>query len=124
MANTAFLDYLGPLLTIVLFLIIILMETLVLRGLKWGSQWASFTDSVIVNIVSALAGVFLFAFSGTALNLGLAPLLLILGTLTVLIEGVILTLMKRHPLHQTWIAAVAINVVSFAFIYVLLSHIT
>ncbi|MGZ5521025.1 MAG: hypothetical protein ACXWET_04570 [Halobacteriota archaeon] len=124
MANTAFLDYLGPLLTIVLFLIIILMETLVLRGLKWGSQWASFTDSVIVNIVSALAGVFLFAFSGTALNLGLAPLLLILGTLTVLIEGVILTLMKRHPLRQTWIAAVAINVVSFAFIYVLLSHIT
>jgi uncharacterized membrane protein YjjP (DUF1212 family) len=124
MANTAFLDYLGPLLTIVLFLIIILMETLVLRGLKWGSQWASFTDSVIVNTVSALAGVFLFAFSGTALNLGLAPLLLILGTLTVLIEGVILTLMKRHPLRQTWIAAVAINVVSFAFIYVLLSHIT
>jgi hypothetical protein len=124
MTNTAFLDYLGPLLTIVLFLIIILMETLVLRGLKWGSPWASFTDSVIVNIVSALAGVFLFAFSGTALNLGLAPLLLILGTLTVLIEGGILTLMKRHPLRQTWIAAVAINVVSFAFIYVLLSHIT
>jgi uncharacterized membrane protein YjjP (DUF1212 family) len=124
MANTAFLDYLGPLLTIVLFVIIILMETLVLRGLKWGSQWASFTDSVIVNIVSALAGVFLLAFSGTALKLGLEPLLLILGTLTVLIEGVILTLMKRHPLRQTWIAAVAINVVSFAFIYVLLSHIT
>jgi hypothetical protein len=124
MANTAFFDYLGPLLTIVLFLIIILMETLVLRSLKWGSQWASFTDSVIVNIVSALAGAFLFAFSGTALKLELKPLLLILGTLTVLIEGVILTLMKRHPLRQTWIAAVAINVVSFAFIYVLLSHIT
>jgi hypothetical protein len=42
----------------------------------------------------------------------------------VLIEGVILTLVKRHPLRQTWIAAVAINVVSFAFIYVLLSHVT
>jgi hypothetical protein len=85
------------------------METLVLRGLKWGSQWASFSDSVIVNIVSAPASVFLFAYSGTALNLGLAPPLLIFGTLNVLIEGVILTLVKRHPPRQTWIAAVAIK---------------
>jgi uncharacterized membrane protein len=35
----------------------------------------------------------------------------------VLIEGALLTLKKpRHPLRQAWIAAVAINVVSYAFL--------
>jgi VIT1/CCC1 family predicted Fe2+/Mn2+ transporter len=101
---------------------IILIEMLVLRGLKWGSLRASFVDSVVINLISAIVGVFfaVLAFSLTSLNLGFAPLLLILGAFTVLIEGAILTLMKRHPLRQTWIAAVVINVVSYAFLYVVL----
>jgi hypothetical protein len=111
---------LGLFIAIGLLLIIAFIEALVLRGLKWGSLRVSFIDSLVINLLSAMVGVLLFAFSGTALNQGWAPLLLILGTLTVLIEGVILTLMKRHPLRQTWIAAVAINVVSYAFLYVLL----
>jgi hypothetical protein len=101
---------------------IILIEMLVLRGLKWGSLRASFVDSFVVNLISAMVGVFfaVLAFSLTSLTLGFAPLLLILGAFTVLIEGAVLTLMKRHPLRQTWIAAVVINVVSYAFLYVLL----
>jgi hypothetical protein len=46
---------------------------------------------------------------------------LILGAFTVLIEGALLTIKKpRHPLRQAWIAAVAINVVSYAFLSVVL----
>jgi hypothetical protein len=105
--------YLGLFLTIVLLLIIAFIEALVLRGLKWGSLRTSFVDSVVINAISAMVGVLLLVFSGTSLNLEWAPLPLILGALTMLIEGVVLAFMKRHPLRQTWIAAVLINVVSY-----------
>ena len=36
-----------------------------------------------------------------------------------LIEGAVLTVLKRHPLRQTWIAAVAVNTVSYTFQLVL-----
>jgi hypothetical protein len=105
--------YLGLFLTIVLLLIIAFIEALVLRGLKWGSLRTSFVDSVVINAISAMVGVLLLVFSGTSLNLEWAPLPLILGALTMLIEGVVLAFMKRHPLRQKWIAAVLINVVSY-----------
>jgi hypothetical protein len=60
----------------------------------------------------------LFAIVG-ALSLGVTPLFLIFWAVTVLIEGGMLTALKRHPLRQTWTAAVAINVASYAFLFVL-----
>jgi hypothetical protein len=104
-----------------LFLSIALVEALVLRGLKWGSFRLSFVDSVVINLTSATIGVVLFAFSAQALNLGAAPLLLLFGALTVLIEGGMLTLLKRHPLRTTWTAAIAINAVSYALLFVLVA---
>jgi len=101
------------------FFIIVLIEALVLRGLKWGSFRLSFIDSLVVNLTSTAFGVLLFAFSAWMLNQGAASLLLLSGVLSVLIEGGVLTLLKRHPLRQTWTAAVAINAASYAFLFVL-----
>jgi hypothetical protein len=100
--------------------IIVLIEALVLRGLKWGSLKLSFVDSAVINLTSATAGVLLFAFSARLVNQGTAFLLLVFGALTVLIEGGMLTLLQRHPLRQTWTAAIAINAVSYAFLFVVL----
>jgi hypothetical protein len=98
--------------------IIVLLEALVLRGLKWGSLTLSFVDSAVINLTSATAGVLLFAFRARFVNQGAAFLLLVFGALTVLIEGGTLTLLQRHPVLQTWTAAIAINVVSYAFLFV------
>ena len=100
-----------------LVFVIVLIEALALRGLKWGSFRLSFVDSLMINVTSAAIGVVLFALFAPALNLGVAPLLLLLGALTVLIEGGMLTRLKRHPLRQTWIAAVVINAASYAFLF-------
>ena len=104
-----------------LLLIIVLIEALVLRGLKWGSFRLSLIDSFVINLTSATIGGLLFVLFAVAgsLNLGMVSLFLIFGGLTVLIEGAMLTVLKHHPLRQTWIAAVAVNVVSYAFVFVL-----
>lgn len=101
------------------FFIIVLIEALVLRGLKWEPFRLSFLDSLVINLTSTAFGVLLFAFSAWTLNQGAAALLLLSGVLSVLIEGGVLTLLKRHPLRQTWTAAVAINAASYAFLFVL-----
>ena len=98
--------------------IIVILEALVLRGLKWGSLKLSFVDSAVINLTSGFVGALLFAFSAPLVNQGTAFLLLVFGALTVLIEGGMLTLLQRHPARQTWTAAIAINVVSYAFLFV------
>jgi hypothetical protein len=115
--------YFGAIAAAALFFIVVLIEALVLRGLKWGSFRLSLIDSFVVNLTSATIGVgllWLFAIAG-ALNLGVALLFLVLWALTVLIEGAMLTALRRHPLRQTWTAAVAINVASYAFLFVLVA---
>ncbi len=112
---------LGAVIAVGLLFIIVLIEALVLRGLKWGSFRLSLIDSFVINLTSATVGGLLFVLFAVvgALNLGVAPLFLIFGALTVLIEGAMLTVLKRHPLRQTWTAAVAVNVVSYALLLVL-----
>jgi hypothetical protein len=119
--NPWFVLSLGAIATAGLFFIIVLIEALVLRGLKWGSFRLSFVDSFVINLTSATIGGLLFVLfaAAGALNLGVVPLFLLFGALTVLIEGAMLTVLKRHPLRQTWTAAVAINVASYASLFVL-----
>ncbi len=111
----------GVFVAVGLLLIIVLIEALVLRGLKWGSFRLSLIDSFVINLTSATIGGLLFVLFAVAgsLNLGMVSLFLIFGGLTVLIEGAMLTVLKHHPLRQTWIAAVAVNVASYAFVFVL-----
>jgi hypothetical protein len=103
----------------VLLFIIIFIEALVLRGLKWGSFRLSFIDSLVINLTSATFGVIFLFISIPLLNRGVGIALLVFLPLTVLIEGGMLTLLKRHPWRKTWVATIAINVVSYALLYVL-----
>jgi uncharacterized membrane protein YvlD (DUF360 family) len=99
-------------------LIITSVEALVLRwGFNWGSFRRSLSDSLVINLTSAAVGVVLLIISLPLLNWGVGLALLVLLALTVLIEGAVLTLLKRHPWRKTWVAAIVINVVSYALIY-------
>lgn len=113
---------LGLIFFAVLLSIIIFIEALVLRGLKWGSFTRSFIDSLVINLISATIGI-MFLFIGIpSLYYDVGIVLLVFLALTVLIEGGVLTLLKRHPWRITWLAAIVINGVSYAFLYVLLSR--
>ncbi|MGA7077026.1 MAG: hypothetical protein WBZ42_10890 [Halobacteriota archaeon] len=57
----------GLIFVAVLLLIIILIEALILRGLKWESFTHSFIDSLMINLISAAFGV-VFLFVGAPLS--------------------------------------------------------
>jgi hypothetical protein len=121
---------------VTVFLPIVLIESLVLWRLKWGSFQRSLVDSTIINIASTLCGLVLFvmftltAFQCVRVPAGdglhtvnscdwlVSPLigLAVLWALTVAIEGGVLLLLKRHARRQTWIAALVSNAASYVLI--------
>jgi|RhiMetdeSRZDD1v2_1073273.scaffolds.fasta_scaffold235676_2 hypothetical protein len=121
---------------VTVFLPIVLIESLVLWRLKWGSFRRSLVDSTIINIASTLCGLVLFvmftltAFQCVRVPAGdglhtvnscdwlVSPLigLAVLWALTVAIEGGVLLLLKRHARRQTWIAALVSNAASYVLI--------
>jgi uncharacterized membrane protein YvlD (DUF360 family) len=99
-------------------LIITSIEALILRwGFNWGSFRRSLIDSLVINLTSAAVGVVLLIISLPLLSWGVGLALVVFLVLTVLVEGAVLTLLKRHPWRKTWVAAIAINVASYALIY-------
>jgi hypothetical protein len=130
----------GLTLGLVVFLPIVLVESLVLWRLSWGSFRRSLGDSAIVNLASTLVGLVLFAlFVQTAFQCVRVPAgdgqhtvnscgwvvppllgLVALWALSVAIEGGVLLLLKRHAPRQTWIAALAVNAVSYLLLGLLL----
>ena len=118
------------------FVPIVLIESLVFWRLKWGSFGRSLADSALINVASTFCGLVLFivftltAFQcirfpvdaeghlGTECSWLVPPLLglVALWALTVAIEGGVLLLLKRHTSRQTWIAALAGNVASYALV--------
>jgi hypothetical protein len=128
--NTNLLDVAGPGLVVVFGLgalvvvlpAIILVEAIVLRLLKWGTLWKALLDAFLMNLASSVAGACVFSLGFLALtSAALWTSLLVSGVLSVLIEGGVLTLLKRHPARQTWTAALAANLVSYAGLAVLLA---
>lgn len=95
--------------------VIVLAEAIVLRLLGWGTFGRSLLDAFLVNLASGLVG-------GCALAAGLslqANAALWLGLLaafvvSVAIEGGGLWLLRRRPAGETWRAALAANLVSYA----------
>jgi len=123
----------GLTLGLIAFVPIVLIESLVLWRLRWGSFGRSLGDSAIINVASTLVGLVLFtlfvqtAFQCVRVPAGdgqhtvnscgwlISPLLglAIFWALSVAIEGGVLLLLKRHAPRQTWIAALAGNAVSY-----------
>jgi len=104
---------------LMVFVPIWIVETLVLWGLKWGSFGRALLDALIANIASTVFGlVFFTLFSNTSIRLTNSPILwfIALAALSILIEGGVLLLLKRHPPRKTWTSAIAANLASYALL--------
>jgi len=99
---------------IVAYLALSLLESIVLRLLKWGTFWRSLLASLLMNLPSTLVGfwlIWLAGFSGlNRLGIWLIPAT---WALSVAIEGSVLVLMKRDGGRQNWMAALAANTASY-----------
>lgn len=108
----------GPILLagfgILAYLVLSLLESVVLRLLRWGTYWRSLLASLLMNLPSTLAGfglIWLVGFSSlNRLGMWLVP---VTWALSVVIEGGVLVLMKRDGGRQNWTAALAANSASY-----------
>jgi len=99
---------------IVAYLALFLIESIVLRLLKWGTFWRSLLASLLMNLPSTLVGYCLVGLTGFS-RLNRLGIWLIPATwaLSVAIEGGVLVLMKRDGGRQNWMAALAANTASY-----------
>jgi len=98
---------------VVVLALIIVIEALALRLMKWHSVGRCFLDSTLMNLASALVGFLIFS-----AGLGWWSLL-IAFVLSVVIEAGVLLLLKRHPARRTWLASLIANAASYAVLCVL-----
>jgi len=98
----------------VAYLALFLIESIVLRLLKWGTFWRSLLASLLMNLPSTLVGYCLVGLTGFS-RLNRLGIWLIPATwaLSVAIEGGVLVLMKRDGGRQNWMAALAANTASY-----------
>lgn len=121
-----------PILGVILSVVIIVVEAIVLRLLKWGSFGRSLRDSAVVNFASLLIGVVIGvivvlsqpfqSFTYTPLGRWL-PLIfgVPMWALSVLIEGWLLGRRQDYEPRRIWTAAIVINIVSYLLISVILA---
>ena len=106
---------------IVAYLALSLLESIVLRLLKWGTFWRSLLASLLMNLPSTLVGFWLIWLAGfsrtyteeTPLNRLGIWLIPAAWALSVAIEGGVLVLMKRDGGRQNWVASLAANTASY-----------
>jgi hypothetical protein len=103
---------------VIAFAIIIVLETLILWRMKWGSFKKSFFVSLGLNTVSGIAGYFLIRWIGEDVVLEILQFqfwkfLFITWLLTVCIEGFILILLERENWQKSLWSAVIINIASY-----------
>ena len=99
---------------IVAYLALFLIESIVLRLLKWGAFWRSLLASLLMNLPSTLVGFGLIWLAGFS-RLNRLGIWLVLSTwaLSVAIEGGVLVLMKRDGGRENWTASLVANTASY-----------
>ncbi len=126
----------GLALGLVVFVPIVIVEALALWGLKWGSFRRALLDALIANAASAIFGLVFFTVFFTAsfqcrriptadgqhsvqsCDWTISPILWFIAmvVLSILIEGGVLALLKRHPPRKIWTSAIAANLASYALL--------
>jgi len=126
----------GLILGLVIFVPIWIVEALVLWGLKWGSFGRALLDALIANGASAIFGLVFFTLFYTtsfqcrriptadglhtvqSCDWAASPVLwfIAMAVLSILIEGGVLALLKRHPARKTWTSAIAANLASYVLL--------
>jgi len=107
----------GPLLldplTVAIFLIFILLtESLILWGFDWASYPVSLLHTFLMNLGSFVV-VFLVLFFLPDVGIFY---LIIAVLLSIVIEGLILTLFRRQEIRKAWLVAVVVNLISSAIV--------
>ena len=120
MSFSVLADVGGPILFagfgIVAYLALSLLESIVLRLLKWGTFWRSLLASLLMNLPSTLVGfwlIWIWRAEFSRLNRLAIWLIPAAWALSVAIEGGVLVLMKRDGGRQNWMAALAANTASY-----------
>jgi hypothetical protein len=118
MSYSVLADVGGPILFagfgVVAYLALSLLESIVLRLLKWGTFWRSLLASLLMNLPSTLVGFLLIWLAGFPNRLDYWLFIIPAAwALSVVIEGGVLGLMKRDGGRQNWIAALAANTASY-----------
>jgi len=126
----------GLALGLIVFVPILLIEALALWGLKWGSFGRALVDALLANVASSLFGLVFFAVFFTvsfqcryiptdsgqdavqSCDWTISPVVWFIAmvALSILIEGGVLLLLKRHPARRTWRSAVVANVASYVLL--------
>jgi hypothetical protein len=91
------------------FLPIVLIESLVLWRLRWGSYKLSLFDALLMNFASFIG-----------LLLGLGPYiastgpwgLTLFGTYSTMVQGTVLMLLERHAAKKVWLCVFVANLIT------------
>jgi hypothetical protein len=99
---------------IIVFLPVVISETIVLWLLRWGRLGRAAIDALVMNIASTLVGATL-VFTVYALDSLLSVLLALLTAwgLSTLIEAGVLWLLRRQPLGRTLFVSAIANAASY-----------
>ena len=102
----------------VLFLAVVLIETVALRLLRWAAFWRALRDSLVANFASALLGLAIgcVALTGTFFEGLTLPALLGAWLGSIVIEAGALRLLSSHTWREIWIASFAANTASYVLI--------
>ncbi|HEX5707975.1 MAG TPA: hypothetical protein VFX96_11805 [Pyrinomonadaceae bacterium] len=121
----------GPLLflalgvfALVVVVLIIAVEAVALRLLKWGGFGRALLDSFLMNLVSTVIGVpLLFGYAtifGETLGVRYVFAFALSFVISAAIEGGVLLALRRRPSRETWRAAVISNAASYAAVTLLM----
>ena len=113
-----------PLLFIIGSAVIILFEGCILRLLRWNSFGRSVKDSLIMNALSTFLGLICSLLLSTQIQ-RISPLLILaIGfALSVVVEGLVLYSRRReNEPRRAWLAAVAVNLGSYALLAFIVSQ--
>jgi len=99
--------------TVVIFLAFILItESLILWGFDWSSYPISLLHAFLMNLASVII-VFFVLFFLPDVGIFYIPIAVVLS---IAIEGLVLTLLKRQELRKAWLLALVANLVSTVII--------
>ena len=102
--------------------IIFVIEAAVMLALKWGPVGRTILDAIMMNLASTLLGligVCSFLYNAPNFDLtGAILFLVITWAVSIAVEGIVLTLLKRHPKRKTWLTVIAANAASYVVMFV------
>jgi hypothetical protein len=101
-----------------LFLAVVLIETVALRLLRWGTFWRSLRDGLLANLASALVGLVIGCVALGNSGFGGLPFAALIGAwlFSIVIEAGALKLLSSHTWRKIWIAALVANTASYVLV--------